>query len=162
MPIQFVMKAEPNSHEVVTTCVIDAPRDLVFNAFVDAGLVERWWGPKDLRTVVDTLDPWPGGKWRFLLNEGNGNEYAYSGVYHSIREPEQIVQTFENESRPGRVILDTITFEERDGKTLITDRSIFQSVADRDAVLEGNREASTSESMEALAEMMATMRKVSF
>ncbi|NLF51939.1 MAG: ATPase [Leptolinea sp.] len=162
MAIQFSMKAEPHSHEIVTTCVIDAPRDLVFNAFVDAGLVERWWGPKDLRTVVDTLDPWPGGKWRFLLNDSKGNEYAFSGVYHSIQEPERIVQTFENEGKPGRVILDTICFEEMTDRTLITDRTIFQSIADRDAVLEGNREAGTSESMEALSEMIATMRKVTF
>ncbi len=159
MAAQFSMKAEPHSQEIITVCVINAPRELVFNAFIDAGLVERWWGPRDLRTIVDALDPWPGGKWRFLQYDANGGEYAFSGVYHTIQEPERIVQTFEFEGNPGHVILDTVIFEDLDGQTKIIDQSVFQSIADRDAMLGANMEAGTSESMDALAELMAAMRK---
>jgi uncharacterized protein YndB with AHSA1/START domain len=159
MDTQFKLTAEPCSQEIITTCLIDAPREMVFNAFMDPGLLERWWGPKYLATTVDVFDACSGGSWRFLQHDKDGNEYAFHGVFHSISSPDQIVQTFEFEGTPGHVILDTIFFEDVNGKTRITDQSVFQSPADRDAMLAENMESGASESMVALAEMMEAMKK---
>ena len=69
--------------------------------------------------------------------------------------PERIVYTFEYEGLPGHVLLETISFEEQDGKTHMTDSSVFQSVADRDGMLQSGMESGAAESMDRLDEYLA-------
>ena len=147
--------AEPGSHEITVTRSFDAPRDLVFKAFTDPEAVAQWWGLRDSETVVDELDPRPGGRWRFVESSKGGGEDAFHGVYHDAVTPERIVYTFEYEGMPGHVLLETITFEERDGRTLMTDSSVFQSVADRDGMLQSGMESGAAESFDRLDEYLA-------
>jgi uncharacterized protein YndB with AHSA1/START domain len=147
--------ADPGSHEIVITRSFDAPRDQVFKAFTDPEAVTQWWGLRDSETVVDELEARPGGRWRFVERGGDGNEDAFHGVYHDAVGPERIVYTFEYEGMPGHVLLETITFEERDGRTLMTDSSVFQSVADRDGMLASGMESGAAESMDQLDEYLA-------
>jgi uncharacterized protein YndB with AHSA1/START domain len=147
--------ADPGTHEIIITRSFDAPRDQVFKAFTDPQAVARWWGFRDSETAVDELDPRPGGRWRFVGRDGNGGEHAFHGVYHDAVAPERIVYTFEYEGMPGHVLLETITFEERDGRTLMTDSSVFQSVADRDGMLASGMESGAAESMDQLDEYLA-------
>lgn len=58
---------------------------------------------------------------------------------------------------PGHVLLETITLEERDGKTLMTDLSIFQSVEDRDGMIASGMEAGAAESMNRLDALLKTL-----
>jgi uncharacterized protein YndB with AHSA1/START domain len=147
--------ADPASHEIVITRSFDAPRDQVFKAFTDPEAVARWWGLRDSETRVDELEARPGGRWRFVSRDSNGGEDAFHGVYHDAVAPERIVYTFEYEGMPGHVLLETITFEERDGRTLMTDSSVFQSVADRDGMLASGMESGAAQSMDQLDEYLA-------
>lgn len=146
--------AEPGKQEIIITSVFDAPRDLVFRACTDANLLSRWWGPSRLTTVIDKMDIQRGGIWRFVQHDANGNEFAFYGVYHDIVSPERLVFTFEFEGAPGHVMLETLTFEAQDGKTKLTNRSVFQTVEDRDAMLRSGMESGASESMDRLAELL--------
>jgi uncharacterized protein YndB with AHSA1/START domain len=101
----------------------------------------------------------PGGAWRFVQRDDAGNEFAFSGVYHSITAPERTVQTFEFEGVPGHVLLDTATFEEFDGKTKLTQQSVFQSVQHRDGMVQSGMEEGSTESMDRLAELLAELLK---
>ena len=147
--------ANPGSHEIVITRSFDAPRDLVFKAFIDPDAVSRWWGQGDSETIVDELEARPGGRWRFVERSGDGSEHGFHGVYHDAVAPERIVYTFEWEGLPGHVLLETITFEEQDGKTHMTDSSVFQSVADRDGMLQSGMESGASESLDRLDAYLA-------
>jgi uncharacterized protein YndB with AHSA1/START domain len=146
--------ADPGTHEIVITRSFDAPRDLVFKAFTDPEAVAQWWGLRDTETVVDELEARPGGRWRFVEKSGDG-EHAFHGVFHDAVTPERIVYTFEYEGIPGHVLLETITLEERDGRTHMTDSSVFQSVADRDGMLQSGMESGAAESMDRLEEYLA-------
>lgn len=146
--------AEPGKHDITMTREFNAPRDLVFKAYTDPKLVPEWWGPSYLTTVIDKMEVKPGGLWRYVQRDNDGNEYGFHGVYHDITAPERIVYTFEWEGMPGHVLLETITFEEKDGKTLMTDSSIFQSVADRDGMLSSGMEGGAKESMDRLAALV--------
>ena len=150
---------EPGKQEIVVTRVFDAPRDLVFKACTDPNLIARWWGPRRYSTVIDKMEVRPGGTWRFVQSDGAGNEFAFHGVYHEITAPERTVQTFEYEGVPGHVLLDTATFEEHDGKTKLTQQSVFQSVADRDGMVQSGMEEGSTESMDRLAELLAELLK---
>jgi len=148
--------AEPGKQEIVMTRLFDAPRELVFKAYTDPNLIPQWWGPKNLTTTVDKMDVREGGVWRFVQRDSEGNEYAFHGVYHAIVSPERLVYTFEFEGMPGHVLLATVTFEElNDGKTKLTDRSVFQSVEDRDGMLQSGMEEGAAESMDRFAELLA-------
>ena len=152
--------AEPGKQECFITREFDAPRELVFQAFTDPELVPQWWGPRRLSTLVDKMDAKAGGQWRFLNRDPQGNEYAFHGVYHEVRAPERIIDTFEFEGLPeaGHVALETLTLEELPGgRTRLTAQSVFQSVADRDGALQSGMEEGLNDSYERLTELLETM-----
>lgn len=154
MPASNIV-AEPNSLEIVLTRVFDVPREMVFKAYTDPDMVRQWWGQRDNTMTLDVMDVKPGGLWRYIETDPNGNEYAFHGVYHEIVSPERVVQTFEFEGTPGHVVLSTVRFVEQDGKTKVIDQSVFQSVEDRDGMLQSGMAAGASESMDRLAELLA-------
>lgn len=128
--------AEPGAYDFVIERVFDAPPERVFQAHVDPKAIPRWWGPGWLTTTVDHMNPQKGGMWRFIQKDADGNEYAFNGVYHEVASPERIIQTWEFEGLPGKVLLETLTLEALpEGKTLLRTQSVFQSVADRDGML---------------------------
>ena len=147
--------ADPGTHQIVISRSFDAPREQVYRAFTDPDAVRQWWGLRGSETDVDELEARPGGRWRFVQRSGDGNEHGFHGVYHEATAPERIVYTFEWEGLPGHVLLETITFEEQDGKTHMTDSSVFQSVADRDGMLQSGMEGGAAESMDRLDEYLA-------
>jgi len=151
--------AEPGKQEIIMKRIYDAPREHVFGAYIDPALIPQWWGPRRYATIVDKLDARPGGLWRFLNRDADGTEYAFHGVYHEVKAPERLVSTFEFEGTPGQVSLETLTLEEIGGRTVLTNVSVFPSVADRDAMLQGGMEEGASETMDRLAELLAGTEK---
>jgi uncharacterized protein YndB with AHSA1/START domain len=147
--------AEPGKQEIVITRVFDAPREIVFRSYTDPSLIPEWWGLKSTTTTVDQMQVRPGGIWRYIEHDADGNEYVFHGVYHEVTSPERLVQTFEFEGIPGHVLLETVTFEEFDGRTTLTDQSIFQSVEDRDGMLQSGMEEGAAETMDRFAELLA-------
>ena len=152
--------ADPGTQEIVITRSFDAPRELVFKAFTDPDAVRQWWGLNSTETVVDRLEARPGGQWRFVEREGDGNEYGFHGVFHGTPSVDGIVQTFEYEGTPGHVCLETLTFEERGDTTLVRTASVYQSVADRDAMIESGMEQGLNEGYDRLDELIARLAAV--
>jgi uncharacterized protein YndB with AHSA1/START domain len=155
--------AEPGKQEIIMSRTFDAPRDLVFKATSDPNLIPRWWGPRYLTTTVDEMEVKPGGRWRFVQRDDKGNEFAFNGVYHEVAAPERVITTFEFENLPpemgkGHVVLQKVTFEEVDGKTVYTEKSVYLSVEDRDGMIESGMEGGAIETMDRLEEILATMK----
>src|SRR3990172_7643882 len=106
--------------KVVMERTFDAPREAVFKAFTDPHAIPQWWGPKRLTTTVDRMDVRPGGVWRFVQRDAEGNEYAFHGVYKEIDAPRLLSSTFNFEGIPGdHELLQTVTFEDLGGKTKV-------------------------------------------
>ena len=141
--------------EVVMTREFDAPRELVFRAYIDPDLIPRWWGPRYLTTTVDRMDVRAGGSWRFVQRAPDGAIHGFHGVYHLVQPPERIVQTFEYEGEPGHVLLETVTFEDLGGRTRITTQTVFQSLRDRDGMVASGMESGVVESMDRLEQLLA-------
>jgi len=139
--------AKPNTQEVVVTRTFDAPRERVFRVYTDPALIPQWWGPERMSTTVETMDVRPGGSWRNVQHDPAGNEFAFHGVYHDVVAPERLVATFEFEGAPGHVSLDIVTFNDAGGKTILTVHSIFESVDDRDEMLNAGMLDGMSEGM---------------
>jgi uncharacterized protein YndB with AHSA1/START domain len=152
--------AEPGVPQILMTREFDAPRDLVFRAHVDPDLLVQWLGPRRLTMTVDCIEPRDGGAWRFVHHDADGHEYGFHGVFHGTPSPDGIVRTSEFEGFPGHVSLETATFEERDGKTLLRMNAVYQSVEDRDGHLQSGMEEGANESMERLEELVARLAPV--
>ena len=104
--------------------------------------------------VVDKMEVKHGGTWRYIWREADGSEYAFRGVYHESLPPERLTYTFEYEPMPGHVCLETVKFEDQEGKTKVTVISVFQSVEDRDGMLESMEDGAV-ETWDRLAELLA-------
>ncbi len=157
---KLTVNAEPGKQDVVITREFDAPRELVFKAFTDPELIPQWWGPRYLTTEIDRLDVRSGGQWRFVHHDSQGNEFAFHGVYHEILAPERIIDTFEYEGLPekGHVVLETMRFEALPGdRTRLVVQSLFQSVADRDAMLQSGMEVGLNDSYDRMVELLEKM-----
>ena len=149
------LKVEPGKQEITGQRDFDAPRDLVFKAYTDPSLIPQWWGPAKYKTRVEALDARPGGHWRFVQKGDQSPEEAFRGVFHEVIPGELIIQTFEYEGLPGHhVILETITFEDLGARTRVTDQLVFQSVADRDGMVQSGMEGGANESAERLTELL--------
>ncbi|GHD26652.1 ATPase [Nocardiopsis kunsanensis] len=147
--------AEPGRQDIVITRTFDAPREAVFAAMTDPDSIARWWGLDDTDTRIDIADVRAGGRWRFVESAPDGAEYGFRGVFHEVAAPERMVQTFEFEGMPGHVSMDTYTLEERDGRTLYTSVSVFQSVEDRDGMVASGMESGLKQSLDALEKLVA-------
>ena len=152
---EMQITAEPGVPQVLATREFDAPRELVFRAYTDPELLAQWLGPRKYTMRIDRYEVRDGGTWRYVHVGEDGNEFAFHGVFHGAPTPERIVQTFEFEGSPGDVALDTATFEEREGKTVVHVNSVFQSVAARDAMVESGMAEGMTESYERLDDLLA-------
>lgn len=126
--------ADPGVPSVVITSEFDAPRELVYRAHIEPELLVHWLGPRRLTMTVDHQEVRDGGRW-----------------------PEVTVRTFEYEGAPGHVSFETLTLEERDGKTLARTVSVFQSVEDRDTMVQNGMEKGVREGTERLEELLARL-----
>jgi uncharacterized protein YndB with AHSA1/START domain len=154
---ETIVTAEPGKQEVFVTREFDAPRELVYKAHIDPQLYTQWLGPHGYEMVLETFEPHSGGRYRYIHKDQSGNEYAFRGVFHEISE-ELMIQTFEFEGLPeaGHVTLDTMRLESLPGnRTRITIQSVFQSVADRDGMVEAGMERGVREGYERLDEILA-------
>ena len=156
--VQTAHISTPSDHEIIMTREFNAPRDLVFKAYTDPEFIPNWWGPRAYTITVDVMDVRVGGRWRYVMHDSEGNEFACHGEYLKIEPPHRLVSTFESEGMPGHIVTETLNLEERDGKTLLTTISLFTSVEDRDWMMTGV-ESDAADMMDRLAEVLAELQK---
>src|SRR5260370_12992603 len=149
--------AEPGIPQIIIAREFGAARDLVYRAHVDPEVLVQWLGPRDLAMTIDHYDTRNGGTWRYSHKDAEGNQYGFHGVFHGDPSPDVIVQTFEFEGAPGHVCLQTLTFAERDGGTLMRTVMAFQSVAARDQMLASEMARGTRDSDDGLDELLAKL-----
>src|SRR5437870_2563259 len=148
-----------SKRELVSTHVFDAPRELVWKAWTNPKLIPRWWGPRKYTTVVEKMDVRPGGTWRFVQRDAEGNEYGFHGEYREVVPFERIVETFEFEGMPGHVLTESAVFEDIGGKTKVTQKSVFETVEDLEGMLASGMEEGARETMERFTELVAEMKR---
>ena len=146
---------EREALQVVMSRVFDAPRELVFKTYADPELKPRWWGPATLTTTVEQADNFPGGRWRIVQVDPEGNQHAFRGEVREFVPPERVVSTFEYEPMAGHVSIETAIFEDLDGRTRLTVTSQFASLEDLEGMVQSGMESGARESWERLADLLA-------
>jgi len=152
------IKAEPGKQELFIYREFDAPRELVFKAFTDPKLYVKWIGPNDLVMTLHKFEPVSGGAWAYTHADKDGNTYSFHGWFHEVVRNERMTQTFEFDGFPGHISLETALFEELSGqRTMLTLHSVFQSLEDRDGMVQSGMEGGITEGFMKLDELLTKL-----
>jgi len=152
--------AEPGVQQIEIIREFDAPRELLLRAYTEPDLLVQWLGPRQYTMHVDRFEARDGGAWRYTHRDTTGTEYSFHGVFHGRPSLDGIVQTFEFEGAPGHVSLETLRFEDVDGRTRVRNIAVYQSVEDRDAMVESGMENGLNEGHERLDELIGQLAAV--
>ncbi|WP_410785630.1 SRPBCC domain-containing protein [Kribbella sp. C-35] len=126
----------------------------LFRIMTERDLVAEWLGPRELDATIEEYDVRTGGKYRYVHRDESG-EYAFRGVFHSVEQDKQIIQTFEWEGAPGEVCIEKMTLEPTAQGVRLHQQSVFPSVEARDQSIEYGMESGINDSMDRLAELLA-------
>src|SRR5687767_505394 len=94
--------------EIVTTRVLPASREVVFRAWTEPAILQKWWGPAGFTNTFHEFNPVEGGKWKFIMHGPEKGNYPNECVFLRVNPPSLIA--WDRISQPHfRVVT---TFEE--------------------------------------------------
>jgi uncharacterized protein YndB with AHSA1/START domain len=132
MELKTKISAEDGKQELVITREFDLPLELLFKAYVEPEIVEKWMGTKVLK-----LENKKHGSFQFETTDGKGNKHRFNGAIHDFILNRKITRTFEIENTPFGVQLEFLEFEKlTDYSSKLNMQIIYRSVAHRDQVLQ--------------------------
>ena len=135
----------------------DAPVHALFRAHRDPELVKRWLGPHGLRMEITEWDFKNHGGYRYSHSDASGT-YGFNGTFHTVRDNEFILQTFEFDGAPDMVNIEYLWFEDLgDGRSRLRGRSICPNTEARDALLSSGMEGGMTEGYVKLEALLTTL-----
>jgi uncharacterized protein YndB with AHSA1/START domain len=142
-----------SDREVVVTRTFNAPARIVFEAWTTPELFKQWWVPKSMGMLLRSceMDVRVGGRYRL---EFEPDAMAFFGTYLEVTPHSRLVWTNDEGGDGGSVT--TVTFEEKDGKTLLVLHELYSSKEALDAAGTGAADALV-ETFEQLDELLVTL-----
>jgi uncharacterized protein YndB with AHSA1/START domain len=136
----------------------DAPVAAVFRAHKEPDLIKQWLGPNGYEMDIQRYDFTTGGGYRYVHRNPQGQEFAFNGVFHVVRDNQFAIQTFEFEGFPDVVAIESLRFEDLgDGRTRLVAHSVYPSLESRDGMVASNMEVGVTEGYERLDKVAASL-----
>ena len=117
------MENNTKDRELLITRTLNAPIELVWEAFTNPEHVANWWGPNGFTNTIYTMDLRPGGLWELVMHGPDGTDYKNKSIYKEIVVNKKIVF---NHFNPD--FTTTIEFEEQGEQTHLRWHMLFNSV----------------------------------
>ena len=123
--------------DMIVSRVLNAPRELVFDAWTDPEHLGEWWGPVGFTTTTTRWDLRPGGEWIHVMHGPDGTDYPNYTVFIEVDRPARLVYTnSDGGSAADPVSFEaTVTFDDQNGRTRVTMRARFASAAEKARIL---------------------------
>ena len=146
-----------SERELVVTRTFNGPARLVFDAWTKPELFKRWWAPKSfgLSMLSCEMDVRVGGGYRLVFVHGASEPMAFHGRYLEVKPCSRLVWTNEEGGDAGQVT--TVTFEEKDGKTLLVMHDLYPSKEALDEAIASGSTSGMPETFEQLDELLVTL-----
>jgi uncharacterized protein YndB with AHSA1/START domain len=122
--------------EIVISRVIDAPRELVFEALTEVRHLSRWWGPEGFTTTTRSFEFRVGGVWDFVMHGPDGTDYQEWITWTEIVPPERIALRHGEHRGDPNAFESVLTFEPDGAATRIEMRTVFPTEELRDQAVE--------------------------
>ena len=151
----------PTDRQILITREFDAPRELVWRAWTTPDLVRRWWHANRGEMTVCEIDLRVGGKWRYVMVAEGFGEVGFHGEYREIEPFERLVSTEAYEGIPDadeHAAVDTLTLEERDGRTRMTILVEHPTKEGRDMHIESGMEDGLQDALDLLEGVAGSLR----
>jgi uncharacterized protein YndB with AHSA1/START domain len=151
----------PADEQILITRKFDAPKHLVYEAFTTPELVKRWWHANRGEMTIAEIDLRVGGKWRYVMVADGGLEVGFHGEYREIVPNERVVSTEAYEGIPdpdANATLNTATFTETGGRTMLTILVEAPSKDVRDAIIESGMEDGLQDALDLLEQTAISLR----
>jgi uncharacterized protein YndB with AHSA1/START domain len=161
MPVTSSRSAQvtlPADNQIQIVREFDAPAELVYRAWTTPELVRRWFGANRAEVISAEIDLRVGGTWRYVSRLPDGNEFAFHGEYRELVPYTRIVSTEVFEPMPDAEAVDTLTFDERDGRTTVTLLVEHRTKEHRDAHVESGMEDGLQDALDLLEGVAQSLR----
>jgi uncharacterized protein YndB with AHSA1/START domain len=143
--------------EIVLAREFDAPRELVWQAWTDPEHMPRWFGPNGFTTTILSMDVRPGGASRYTMHGPDGTDYPNRVVYQEVVRPERLVYLLDDDRDDGSDAFHvTVTFEDVNGRTRLTQRMLFATAEQREGVVSFGAVELGKQTLERLAAYLRT------
>lgn len=137
----------------------DFPVEAVFEAHKDPALIMQWLGPRAMKGEVDHYDFRSGGSYRYTHTGPDGDSYGFTGIFHTVRENEFVIQTFEFDGYPDVVSLEFLRFEDLGGgRSKLVGHSVYPNQEARDGMAQSGMEGGMTEGYERLDELLGSRK----
>ncbi|HET9933791.1 MAG TPA: SRPBCC family protein [Polyangiaceae bacterium] len=142
-----------SERELVVTRTVNGPARLVFEAWTKPELFQRWWVPKSfgLTLLSCEMDVRVGGQYRLVFKHEDST-MAFFGTYREVTPPSRLVWTNE-EGEDGETVT-TVTFDEKDGKTLVVVHDLYASKEALDAAIASGSTGGLPEQLDELEALL--------
>jgi uncharacterized protein YndB with AHSA1/START domain len=132
-------KSPTADREIVISRGIDAPRELVFEAFTEVRHLSRWWGPEGFTTTTRTFEFRVAGEWNFVMHGPDGTDYQEWITWTEITPPERIAMLHGEFRDDPNAFESVLTFAPNGAATRIEMRTVFPTKELRDEAVEKYR-----------------------
>jgi uncharacterized protein YndB with AHSA1/START domain len=147
----------PADDQILIVREFDAPRALVFRAWTEPDLVRQWWHAGRGEMTVCEIDLRPGGSWRYVMVTPDGTDVAFHGEYREVVPGERIVQTEIYDPFPDAAAVDTLEFEDLDGRTRVTMLVQHERPEHRDAHVNSGMEDGLQDALDLLEQVAQSL-----
>ncbi|MBP6589653.1 MAG: SRPBCC domain-containing protein [Chitinophagaceae bacterium] len=125
------MSTTNETRELSISRLINAPQELVWEAWTNPEHIRHWWGPVGFNSTISKMEVTEGGEWIFVMHGPDGTDYKNKHVYIKLEKPSLIIMR--HESFPPFVM--TARFEAKGTQTLVTLHSVFESASQLQEVI---------------------------
>ena len=110
---------------LIHTRMLDAPRDLVWEVWTNPEHIKEWWGPNGFSITTKSMNVETGKVWNFIMH-GMGRDWDNKIEYVEVKKPSLLSYKHSGKGADYNFSV-TILFEEVEGKTFLTMKSVFKS-----------------------------------
>ncbi len=122
--------------EIIIARTINAPRELVFEAFTEVRHLSQWWGPEGFSTSTRSFEFRVGGEWDFVMHGPDGTDYSEWITWTEIIPPERIALVHGESRGDPNAFESVLTFTPEDNATRIEMRTLFPTKEVHDEAVE--------------------------
>lgn len=126
---------------IIHTRILDAPIDLVWEVWTQSEHLKEWWGPNGFSLTTKSMQVAPGQVWDFVMH-GMGRDWDNKIEYVEVQKPSLLTYKHSGAENEDYNFTVSVSFEEVEGKTLLTMKSIFKS---KEIIDELNRQVNAIE-----------------
>jgi uncharacterized protein YndB with AHSA1/START domain len=105
-------KSADGKHRVVVRRKMPAPRQVVYQAWIDPEGIREWMCPGDVVSAEAVMDVRAGGSYRIVMRTKD-RVHEHTGTYQIVDPPAKLAFTWSGLENPAEITLVTVEFLDR-------------------------------------------------